>query len=68
MEEVFMNRPEIRYVESGERRGEDVYAALGQIFEGRYLLIYFILKRNRTALILSARDMDRQERRLYERK
>lgn len=68
MEEAFTNRPEIRFVESGERRGEDVYVALGQTFEGRYLLVYFILKRGRTALVLSARDMDRQERKLYERK
>jgi uncharacterized DUF497 family protein len=67
-EEVFFNRPHYRFVESGHRLGEDVYSASGQTDAGRYLIVFFIHKLDNTALILSARDMDRKERRHYERK
>jgi len=67
-EEVFFNRPRYRFVESGHRRGEDVYSASGQTDAGRYLIVFFIHKPDNTALILSARDMDQKERRRYERK
>ncbi len=68
VEEVFFNRPRYRFVESGYRPGEDVYSASGQTDAGRYLIVFFIQKPNNTALILSARNMDKKERRLYERK
>ncbi len=67
VEEVFFNRPRYRFVESGHRKGEDVYSVSGQTEAGRYLIVFFIHKVN-TALILSARDMDKKERRRYERK
>ncbi len=67
-EEVFFNRPRFRIVEAGHRQGEDVYAAGGQSDAGRYLIVFFIRKAHNTALILSARDMDRSERKRYERK
>jgi uncharacterized DUF497 family protein len=67
-EEVFFNRPQYRFVESGHRRGEDVHTASGQTDVGRYLIVFFIHKPGNTALILSARDMDQKERRRYERK
>lgn len=67
-EEVFFNRPRFRFVECGNRPGEDVYVAGGQTDGGRYLILFFIHKAANTALILSARDMDRKERRRYERK
>ena len=67
-EEVFFNKPRYRFVESGHHKGEDVYSASGQTEAGRYLIIFFIYKSSNTALILSARDMDRKERRRYERK
>ena len=67
-EEVFFNIPRYRFVESGNRAGEDVYSASGQTDAGRYLIVFFIHKIGNLALILSARDMDNKERRLYERK
>ncbi len=67
-EEIFFNRPRFRFVERGNRAGEDVYAAGGQTDAGRYLIVFFIYKPTNTALILSARDMDRTERRYYERR
>jgi uncharacterized DUF497 family protein len=69
VEEVFFNNPRFRFVESGHRLGEDVYSAGGQTDGGRYLIVFFIYKRDHhTALILSAREMDATERRRHERK
>jgi uncharacterized protein len=68
VEEVFFNTPRYRFVELGHQRGEDVYSASGQTEAGRYLIVFFIHKSSNTALILSARDMDKKERKRYERK
>ncbi len=68
VEDIFFNRPRYRFVESGHRTGQDVYSAGGQTDAGRYLIVFFIHKADNIALILSARDMDRRERRQYERK
>lgn len=65
VEELLGNRPKIRFVEKGERKGEDVYLALGQTDAGRYLAVLFIHKKTTEALILSARDMEDRERRRY---
>ena len=67
VEEVLSNRPRFRFVSKGNRAGEDVYSAMGQTDAGRYLIIFFIRKSNRRALVISARDMTRTERRNYER-
>ena len=56
----------VKFVEKGSRVGEDVYAAYGRTEFGRYLIVFFIAKANRTALIIGARDMNRRERRAYE--
>lgn len=63
----FFNRPRYRFVESGYRQGEDVYAASGQTDAGQYLIVFFIHKSINAALIVSARDMDKKERNRYER-
>jgi len=34
--EVLENKPKFRFVEKGHRKGENVYAALGQTYEGRF--------------------------------
>jgi uncharacterized DUF497 family protein len=44
-----------------------VYSAAGQTDAGRYLIVFFVHKMNGRALILSARDMARKERRTYGR-
>ena len=67
-EEVFFNRPRFWFVENGYRAGEDVYAATGQTNAGRYLMVFFIHKADKTALILSARDMDDKERKRHGKK
>lgn len=66
--ELFANQPQYRQVEKGHRPGEHVYSAVGQTDAGRYLIAFFVYKRNRRALVLSARDMTRAERRKHERR
>ncbi len=66
--QVLDNRPKFRFAEKGHRPGENVYFACGQTDEGRYLIIFVVYKKDKRALILSARDMTRTERQKYERK
>jgi uncharacterized DUF497 family protein len=67
-EEIFFNRPRFRFVETGYRKGDNVYSAGGPTDAGRYLIVFFIYKSPGAALVLSVRDMDRKERKRYERK
>lgn len=66
--EVLQNEPRFRLIEKGHREGENVYSASSQTDAGRYLIVFFVYKKDRRALILSARDMSSAERRKYERK
>jgi uncharacterized protein len=68
VEEIFFNLPRFRFHEKGDVRGEHMYTAMGQTSDGRYLIVFFILKTGRRALIVSARGMDQTERRRYARK
>ncbi len=68
VEELLDNKPKIRFVEKGERKGEDVYLAEGQTNAGRYSFALFIFKASGQALILSARDMTSREKKRYGKK
>ncbi|MBT9160852.1 MAG: BrnT family toxin [Dehalococcoidia bacterium] len=68
VEEMLNGKPKFHFVEKGERQGEDIYLALGQTDAGRYLSVLFIYKKTKEALVLSARDMARKERRHYGKK
>ena len=68
VEEILYNRPRFRRIARGDVAGEDLYSAMGQTDAGRYLIVFFIYKRSREALVISARDMSRKERRRYGRK
>jgi hypothetical protein len=68
VDDILFGRPLYRKVQKGHVPGEDVYAALGRTEAGRYLIVIFVYKQTREALVLSARDMDRKERRQYERR
>jgi hypothetical protein len=68
IKEILVNSAHFRFVEKGYRPGENVYASLGQTDSGRYLVVFFIYKKDHRALILSARDMTPAERKRYERK
>jgi uncharacterized protein len=67
VEQVFLNNPQYRFLEQGRIDGENVYSVYGRTDAGRYMTIIFILKFGSRALIISARDMDRKERRQYGR-
>jgi uncharacterized DUF497 family protein len=65
VEEIFNGSPRYRFIEGGDVEGEDLYTALGQTEAGRYLTVYFVHRKTGEALIVSARDMTRKERRTY---
>ena len=66
--DVLKSSSHFRFVEKGHRRGENVYSAMGQTSAGRYLIVFFVRKKTRQALPVSARDMTRGERRRYEKR
>lgn len=66
--EVFSNKPHIRFVAKGNRKGEDLYKALGQTDAGRHLIVFYIKKQGGRVLIISARDMESDERKLYDKR
>lgn len=65
VEQVLFGNPYVRRIEKGRVKGEDVYSAYGQTDAGRYLIVFFINKRQTAALPISARDMTSSERSYY---
>ena len=68
VEETLYNRPKYRKAQKGKFKDEDLHYAYGRTDSGRYLLVVFIYKKTKDALIVSARDMDHKERRYYAKK
>ena len=68
VEEVLASAPRCRLVERGDVEGEDLYSAMGQTYSGRYLVVFYIHKQTGDALVVSARDMNRRERKSYGKK
>jgi uncharacterized protein len=66
--QALRNRPKVRFWQRGRYERKDLYLALGQTDAGRYLSVFFIRKEKGTAYIISARDMDQKERRMYGKK
>jgi len=67
--QALLGNQRIRFAEKGYTEGNDVYVAFGQTLGGRYLAVFFVHKpTTATAIIISARDMSRKERRSYGRK
>ncbi len=66
--QLFNNQPKIRFIEKGKIKGEHLYVASGRTDAGRYLLVFFIMKKNKKALIVTGRDMTERERRKYAKK
>lgn len=67
VEEVLFSNPLIKRLENGDVTGEDLFVAFGRSKAGRYLTVLFVRKRNRRALIISAREMTKRERKGYEK-
>ncbi|MBA3018685.1 MAG: BrnT family toxin [Proteobacteria bacterium] len=68
VEEVFSKKPLIRRIEGGNVKGEDLFVSFGRTNAGRYLSVLFVRKRNKRALVISARDMTKSERKRYGKK
>ena len=68
VEEIFYNKPMVRFHERGRVQGENMYTVFGQTDGDRYLTVFYILKQHRQALVISARDMSSIERKRYGRK
>ncbi|MDA0245339.1 MAG: BrnT family toxin [Chloroflexi bacterium] len=68
VDQILFGRPLYRKAQRGYIPNEDVYAAFGQTNAGRYLVVFFVYKATREALILSARDMVHKERKQYEQR
>ena len=66
--EVLIGRPLFRFVERGHRANESVYSASGRTISGRYLIVFFVLKKNNHALVISARDMTDGEKKKFREK
>jgi len=64
-ESVFTEFPVFNRIQRGHVEGEDLFRALGQTDSGRYLTVFFIYKKTREVLVISARDMMEKERRQY---
>jgi len=65
VEEVLSSWPRIRRIEKGDVKGENLYIAFGKTNEGRHLSVLFVRKKDRRALVISARDMTSKERKKY---
>lgn len=68
VEEILSGKCRIFRKEKGIVDGEHLYNALGRTNSGRYLAVFFIMKLNNKALIITARDMNKSERKRYETK
>ena len=65
VEQVFDNHVLIQLIEQGNVIGEHLYRAIGQTNAGRYLTVFFIYKGQGGALIISARESTKRERKSY---
>jgi len=65
VEQVLSGKCRIFKKEKGRVEGEHLYNALGKTETGRYLSVFFIRKLDNRALIVTARDMNNNERRRY---
>ena len=65
VEEVLSGSAFIRKLENGHVKGENLYIAFGKTDSGRYLTILFVRKKNKRALVISARDMTKKEKKIY---
>jgi len=63
-EEVFFNRPLVVAEDTRHSKSEGRYYALGKTNDGRHLFIVFTIRNNKIRVI-SARDMNRKERKVY---
>lgn len=66
-EEVFKNKPQYTFEDFTHSRAEKRYTILGFSNANRYLFITYTIRSN-AVRVISARNMDKKERKLYEEK
>jgi uncharacterized DUF497 family protein len=67
-EQAFFNEPLLVIADARHSVGEDRWHALGRTNDGRLLHITFTLRASATKVrVISARDMNRKERAVYEK-
>jgi len=64
-EQIFFNHPRVLASDVNHSGKEDRYFVLGQTDAGRLLFVVFMIRKN-LVRIISARDMRRKERKVYE--
>jgi uncharacterized DUF497 family protein len=65
VEQILDNPARVQFIERGNVIGEHLYRALGQTDAGRYLAVFFIYKGQGNALVVSAREANKRERKSY---
>jgi uncharacterized DUF497 family protein len=65
-EQIFFNNPQIVAPDLKNSGKEDRYFVLGQTDTGRLLYVVFMIRKT-SVRIISARDISRKERKVYER-
>ncbi len=66
-EQVFLNEPLFITPDERHSESEHRYRALGEMVDGRRLMVIFTLREAGTLIrVISARDMNAKERKLYE--
>lgn len=65
-EEIFFNSPIVFKKDEPHSRSEDRYFVLGRTDTGRLLFVVFTMRGTKIRII-SARDMNRKERKVYEK-
>lgn len=68
VEEALVGNCKFFRKEKGKVEGEHLYNALGKTEAGRFLSVFFIRKLGNKALIITARDMNKTERKRYGKK
>ena len=64
-EEVFFD-PHKRIYRAKKEQGEDRFLLIGKTIDGRLLFVVFTMRQN-VVRVISARDLNRRERKLYEK-
>ncbi|PIZ48178.1 hypothetical protein CO180_04315 [candidate division WWE3 bacterium CG_4_9_14_3_um_filter_41_6] len=65
-EQVFFNQPLLVSVDNEHSNNESRFFALGKTDKARYLFVVFTI-RKKLIWVISARDMSKKERRIYEK-
>ena len=65
-EEIFFNKPLLLFFDKKHSQVENRYYVLGKTNKYRKLFIVFVIRNNKIRVV-SARDMSRNERKIYEK-